>query len=75
MGAAKRQPRQVKQFAPPRGFTMAELKTAKRDLELLNNPAHLITFNDPWYAKSLVEKWGMSTVELQRLVSRKPIGI
>lgn len=41
---------------------------AKRDLELLNDPRHLITYQDGYYAQSLVRKYGMSTTDLAALV-------
>jgi hypothetical protein len=46
-----------------------QVEEAKRDLDKLNNPANLITFNDGWFSKSLAQKWGMSPSELERLVN------
>lgn len=45
---------------------------ARHDLDMLFNPQNLITYNDGYYAKSLEQKWRMSTSDLQELVG-KPV--
>lgn len=53
----------------------AKVAEAREDLDRLLNPANLITFNDGYFSKSLREKWGMSSDEMQQLVGKPKITV
>lgn len=46
-----------------------KVKEARDDLRSLHDPRSL-SYNDGYYAKSLVTKWGMSVSDLEALVGR-----
>lgn len=41
---------------------------ARKDLDMLNNPRNLITYNDGYFSASLERKWRMSPHELAQVV-------
>ena len=53
----------------PAGWTQAKFDKAREDLARLSDPsAGNLCYGDGHYAKSLVERYGMSTGELERIV-------
>lgn len=53
----------------PRGWTKGKVKQARDDLASLHDPRSL-SYNDGYYANSLVSKYGMSVSELEKIVGR-----
>lgn len=51
-----------------RSISAERIAEARADIEKLNNPRHLMTFNDGYYANSLERKWGMGIGELAAIV-------